>query len=283
MSLKYHYNTIKINHIELIVKNLNESKKFYTESLGFQVLAENSNYVSFTVDNQTEMIRIIKGKTKSNSSQTVGLYHFALLLPSRKDLSLFLHHLISKQIPISGASDHLVSESIYLRDLDGNGIEIAYDREDTHWFDEFRELQMDTIEFDYSGVYYENDSFETFNKLPKETVIGHLHLSVGNLQKQTKFYHELIGFDISFDKIHKAVFLASNSYHHHLALNAWNHASENQTGQGLYSFTISFPDCDSLKSVIDRFEQNHIPLQESNMGYMTKDFDNNLVYLKLDM
>ncbi|MBU1145154.1 MAG: VOC family protein [Firmicutes bacterium] len=287
MIKNYHENSIIINQIELLVKDLSGSLDFYTNSLGFQILKKTNKSISFTTDQMNELLIITEEDSKIQFVQkSSSLYHFAILLPTRKALGSFLRHLIKKQIPISGASDHLVSESIYLRDPDGNGIEIACDKDDSFWYDEFKELQMDTIPFDYPGVYYEASNLEPFVSLPQETIIGHLHLNVSNLKKQTIFYKNIIGFEITYDKIKGAVFLGSSAYHHHLALNTWNTFEKKEDTNSvdyIKAFTILYPNCDLLKNTLDALEKAKIEVKETSFGYKTKDFDENEIYLKLKM
>lgn len=279
----YHKNSIYISQIELIVKNLDLSLEFYTKSIGFQVLKKEVNSASLTADGINELVILKENPNASENENPNGLYHFALLLPTRKDLGIYLHHFINKQIPISGAADHLVSEAIYLEDPDHNGIEISWDKEDSLWFDEFHDLEMTTLDFDYPGVYYEVKDEDIFTGLPSNTLLGHLHLSVSDLVKETAFYNHLIGFDIMKNDIMNAVFLSSNKYHHHLALNTWQGSKiHHRNGEiGLQSFTIAYPNCDSIHQTIQMLKKEDFVLKETEFGYLTKDYDGNNIYLRL--
>jgi len=121
MNYYYHQDAIHVSRVDLYVKNLDKSLDFYLNSLGFSVLKQVKEYTSLTVDYKSELVRLYENKSIEKTNK-MNIYHFALLLPTRKDLSKFLHHLIVKQIPIDGAADHLVSEAIYLSDPDGIGI-----------------------------------------------------------------------------------------------------------------------------------------------------------------
>src|SRR5690606_11741669 len=127
--------------------------------------------------------------------RTTGLYHFALLLPSRKDLGKMLKHLIETGYPLQGASDHLVSEAVYLGDPDGNGIEIYADRPASAWTWHGDEVAMTTIAMDWAGVVAEAGD-EPWTGLPAGTIMGHIHLHVSDLRSSEKFYTEGLGLEV---------------------------------------------------------------------------------------
>ncbi len=280
---KYHEKeVIKISEIELVVNNLSIMMDYYTKSLGFQLLKIDDQKIILSVDGINPMITLIENQKAVSRGQTIGLYHFALLLPSRAELSKFLRHVIKNQIPISGAADHGVSEAIYLQDPENNGIEVYSDRDDSTWYDEFGSLVMYTQELDYSGVYYEAKESDIFITLPNKTTLGHLHLSVSSLDKARKFYIDAIGFDVSFDGIPSALFAGSKRYHHHLGLNTWvTKKPKSQPTTGLKSFVITYPECEEIYSAMKKLEANNYIIKEIENGYQTTDFDGNTVYLQL--
>ncbi len=274
---KYHYQAIHVHRIYLVVKDIKRSTQFYTKNLGMSIYKTTSEYVSLTVNHQDEMIRLYENIDATSLDKKLGIYHFALLLPSRKDLSIFLKHLIKNQIPITGAADHLVSEAIYLQDPDGIGIEIASDRNQDYWDIDTLSVPMNTDPFDYSGVYYEDSENHVFDKLPIDTVIGHLHLQVKDVEKSSDFYKENIGFEITSKDFAGAVFMADAKYHHHLALNSWmskqnTSSSENQIG--LKSFTILYPMCEKLINTLNALKKHGIEVKETLEGYLITDVDN---------
>lgn len=283
MKLDYHTLAIHIHKIELNVSNIEKSLDFYINNLGFTVLKRTNDFVSLSVDHTNEMIRLYETKDALPIDRKLGIYHFALLLPTRKDLSVFLKHLIQNQIPITGAADHLVSEAIYLQDPDGIGIEIACDRDQTYWDNDKLSVPMDTLPFDYPGVYYEDSNNTSFTKLPQDTIIGHLHLQVSDLESACDFYHNTIGFEITSKDFGGAVFLADASYHHHLALNIWNQATKKEKGKylGLESFTIQYPYCEKLIHSLSELKAQKKPIEETLNGYLISDFDSNRIYLEI--
>lgn len=284
MLKKYHQNAIHIERIVLQIKDLKRSLDFYVQQLGFSILKQTENSASLTTDHQSEILHLVENKEVGPIDQKLGIYHFALLLPNRKDLSLFLKHLINEQIPITGAADHYVSEAIYLQDPDGIGIEIACDRDQDYWKIETNSVPMMTEPFDYSGVYYESADGDAFTKLPKDTIIGHLHLQVNDLNQSEKFYEDIIGFQITSKDFQGAVFMSDEKYHHHLALNIWSKENPRETFEnkvGLLSFTIEYPICEKLIHTLNQMGDAHLSYEETTLGYLLTDPDHNKVYLDI--
>jgi len=281
---KYHQkDAMKITEIELIVRNLKMMIDFYTQSLGFLIIDNDDNKAVLSVDAVHPMITLIEEKKAVKRKDTVGLYHIAILLPSRECLGQFLRHVITKQISISGAADHGVSEAFYLQDPEENGIEIYCDKDDSTWYDEFGSLKMTTAEIDYSGIYYAAKEGIKFTTLPKDTTLGHLHLSVSSLEKAKSFYIDAIGFDITFDKVPKALFAGSMKYHHHIGLNTWLREKKSSSlTSGLKSFVITYPKCENIDEAMKKLLASNYPILEIENGYQTIDFDGNTVFLRLE-
>ncbi|MFP4478661.1 MAG: VOC family protein [Candidatus Izemoplasmatales bacterium] len=275
----YHKDAIHISKIDLLVSNLKLSKKFYTKSLGFNILEENESYIALTVDHQNEIIRLHQDDKEKVNKDKMNIYHFAILLPSRKDLGKFLRHLISKQIPIDGAADHSVSEAIYLQDPDGFGIEISCDKDDSTWDMNDKTIKIDTLPFDYKGVYYSAEDHDVFSSLPVDSIIGHLHLQVDKLEETKEFYNKIIGFDIINDNIRDAVFMSDKNYHHHLAINSWKKTKESE--QKMKSFTITYPNCEKFKEAYDNLMKRNIDFEETTEGLSLRDPEDTQIYLSI--
>ncbi len=281
MNYYYHQDAIHVSRVDLYVKNLDKSLDFYLNSLGFSVLKQVKEYTSLTVDYKSELVRLYENKSIEKTNK-MNIYHFALLLPTRKDLSKFLHHLIVKQIPIDGAADHLVSEAIYLSDPDGIGIEITWDKDDKEWIFNNEKIEMDTMPFDYKGVYYEVTNDEVFTNLPIETVIGHLHLQVDDLLKAKKFYNQIIGFKITNEEMHNAIFLSDKNYHHHLAINSWHKSNEVfRDYPQMKSFTLRYPTCEKYLHTINNLDKANITYKETSEGIFIKNIENTEILLKI--
>lgn len=229
-----------ISHVQLKVSNLERSLKFYKTIIGFDVLEQTKKSAALTFDGLTSLLSLeeMPNALPLRRGQT-GLYHFALLLPTRKDLGNFVQHIIQQNVRV-GAGDHHVSEAFYLNDPDGNGIEVYADRPEQDWlWHKNGMVHMTTEQIDVQSVLREADG--AWHGLPIGTVIGHIHLSVANLGETEKFYTQALGYDIVTSYGKEALFLSTGKYHHHIGLNTWeslNGVPVPENGVGLKSFTI---------------------------------------------
>ncbi len=208
-----------IKEVTIKVLDMDRSVDFYTKFIGLSVLAEKTAEVVLTADGKIPLLRIIQPTDViPKQGRTTGLYHFALLLPSREDLSGFLNHLIALNYPF-GSADHIVSEAIYIDDPDGNGIEIYYDRYAEDWQWHVDQVEMATLPLKIEELI--GLSRKKWGKIPKDTIMGHIHLHVKDLEETVKFYTEGLGYDI-VARYPGAVFLSTGQYHHHIGMNIWN-------------------------------------------------------------
>jgi catechol 2,3-dioxygenase len=197
---------------------------------------------------------------------TTGLYHFAILVPNRRELARMIRRLVDQDWPIGGASDHGVSEALYLDDPDGNGIEIYADRPHARWTYREGVLQMVTQPMDVAGVMAElvGDATEWAGIHP-QTYIGHIHLHVSDLERARWFYHEVLGFDIVTYYGTQALFVSAGGYHHHIGLNTWAGvgAPPPPPGSvGLRRFTIRVPDAAEVGRLVRRLQQTDVHVEE---------------------
>lgn len=259
----------RLGPVCLQVGDLERSLAFYDEVLGMRVLerepgrarlgggaaspsgAEASAAASALVE-----LRERKGVRPAPSRSRTGLFHFALLLPERAELGRFLAH--ARDLGLApGAGDHLVSESLYLQDPDGLGIEVYADRPPSRWRRVGRELRMATDPLDLPGLL-EAAGGEPWRGMPAATVLGHVHLHVGDLDRAAGFYSGALGFDRTVWSYPGALFFAAGGYHHHLGTNVWSGrdapppaAYEAQ----LLDWTIVLPDEASLEAVAGSLER----------------------------
>jgi catechol 2,3-dioxygenase len=196
-----------------------------------------------------------------------GLFHVAILVPSRIELARSLRRIADARWPLSGASDHLVSEALYLRDPDGNGIEIYRDRPRAQWsYDGRGAIKMDTLRLDLSELLRELDSdtgYDPASAVAAGTRIGHVHLQISELDAAERFYRGVLGFDATVRTYPGALFVSAGGYHHHLGLNTWQTlgASPPPPGSiGLRSFEVLLPDDAALTRALDRVEVAGIDL-----------------------
>ena len=211
----------RMGQVALTVADLSRSLAYYQEQIGLRLLDREGDTAVLGTP-QRPLLRLQKQPGARPSRGVTGLYHFALLLPSRLALAQTLYHFIQHQTPISGASDHAVSEALYLTDPDGHGIEIYRDRPRSEWPSVGGRLAMTTEPFDVDGVLGEL-SAETavWSHLPAATTMGHVHLHISRMAPTIEFYVDQLGFDMIVQMGGSASFVAAGGYHHHLGLNTW--------------------------------------------------------------
>lgn len=257
MSVFHQKPVTHINHVALKVADLARSLDFYENVLKMQVLKKVDNEVQLTADGVTAIVKLIEIEDAETSLiKTTGLYHIAFLLPTRIDLAHFLQHIMNEKIPF-GASDHHVSEALYLQDPDGNGIEVYVDRPSESWVWVHEQVTMATERLNTSDLLeLQTGAWES---MPASTVIGHLHLHVSHLD-EAKVFFTALGFTV-VNEFHGAIFMSAGKYHHHIACNIWNgpaaiSPSEHQVG--LQSFSILYNDVAVRNAVIEQLERLHV-------------------------
>jgi catechol 2,3-dioxygenase len=186
---------------------------------------------------------------------TTGLYHVALLVPSRRELGRSLLGLHQVGYPLRGMSDHAVSESLYLDDPDGNGLEIYADRPRALWPVRDGVVQMTVDPMDVAGVIAAGrERPEPWTGLSPETVVGHVHFTVSALEPAVSFYRDVIGFDVMMS-IPSLVAVSAGGYHHHVNLNTWageRPARDSERVAGLSGWELRVPDGNARKALIER-------------------------------
>lgn len=273
-----------VSFISINVSSFVQSFNYYHHDLGFTVISKSEQSCIFGTSDFIPILEIIEQANFPYQKRQAGLYHFAILLPNREELGRFLHHLIKRQIPVSGAADHGVSEAFYLQDPDHNGIEVYADRSHSLWYNEFQEMTMTTKEIDYTGLYYAGEGLDEFTTLPSGTILGHLHLYVSNLEKSRQFYEAAIGFNATVETFPGALFLSSEGYHHHLGLNTWlgkNLPKRNKATLGMNQYTLTYSKCETLSKTLLRLKELHFSVEELSDGYRTLDPDDNPIKLVL--
>jgi catechol 2,3-dioxygenase len=223
-----------IGAVSLTVSDLPRSQDFYERSLGLTARELPDGGIGLGVSGAPELVRLYGDPSAPPlDRRATGLFHLAVLLPERRDLAQALGRLAQTRWPLDGASDHLVSEALYLSDPDGNGIEIYRDRPRTEWRrDPQGALQMATLALDLDDVLGEiagaaagaSEPVVIEPRVPVGTVIGHVHLQVAELRQIEAFYGDVIGLDVMIRTYAGALFMSAGGYHHHLGLNTWHSA-----------------------------------------------------------
>ncbi len=210
---------IEIGRVALTVNDLPTMSAFYQNALGLVPLASDAASTRLGVGDTTLLELRGDRAARRRSPREAGLFHTAFLLPSRADLGAWLIHAADARLPLEGASDHLVSEAIYLADPEGNGIEVYIDRPRTTWTTEGGEIKMASNALDLNAVAASAKG--PWLKAPLGSVVGHVHLQVGNVAEAEAFYNATLGFTVTAH-YPGAAFYGAGGYHHHLATNIWN-------------------------------------------------------------
>jgi catechol 2,3-dioxygenase len=256
-----------IADVHLTVADLERSIGFYTEVLGLRA-ERHEGGVTLSADGHTPLLVLEhQPGARMRSPRTTGLYHFALLVPSRRTLARVLAHLAESRYPLQGASDHLVSEAIYLADPEENGIEIYRDRPRAEWPRVDEQLRMASDPLDIEGVLGELEGdTEPWQGLDPGTVMGHIHLQVSDIATAERFYVDVLGFDLVLHFGRSASFVSAGGYHHHIGMNTWasQGASPPPAGStGLSRYVIALPGNDALSAVTARLRAADIPFTEN--------------------
>ncbi|MEM0481738.1 MAG: VOC family protein [Nitrososphaerota archaeon] len=287
---------MSIQWVFITVSNLSKSLKFYTGVLGLSVLSWLGDKVVLGVAGGPPLL-ILREKRGAlpKPEDRRGLYHFALCMPSRLDLArMFLR--LAEYWEIDGASDHLVSEALYLRDPDGHGIEVYADRPSTgrgRGPDGF--IRMTTLPLNLDSLLGElkgegrSMALSEDWEAPSGTKIGHIHLHVSRLERAEEFYHRLLGFNITFRLGGSALFMSSGDYHHHIGANTWAGVDAQPPSEEhvrLESFAINLGSADRLEEVKAKLLEKGVVVNdalvnsfEGFVGSSVKDFDDNVVEL----
>lgn len=273
-----------VSHVHLKVADLQRSIDFYQQVIGFQVLEQTENKASLSADGKTVLVTVEQPEhIHSKQLRTTGLYHFALLLPARSDLAKVIEHFIKIGYPLQGASDHLVSEALYLADPDGNGIEIYTDRPSTTWKWNNEEVVMSTERLDIENILAEGDG-KPWAGLPSDTLMGHIHLHVSELHKTEEFYCKGLGFNVVTRYGGQALFISTGRYHHHIGLNTWNGLgapAPSENSVGLRNFTLVFPNEEARMGAVASLEKIGAAVTKENDQYKTADPSGNQILLSL--
>lgn len=262
--------------VKLKVSNIQHSIAFYEQIIGLKATDITATSANLTADGNKVLVELEQTVAEYEGSRRghTGLYHFALLVPSRAALGNVLRHFIDKQVAI-GQADHLVSEALYLSDPDQNGIEIYRDRPRSEWkYDLNERVKMATDPIDWEGIIAEADQVP-FQGIDAGTVMGHVHLHVSDLNKAHQFYCELLGFSLESDwSANGALFVAAGRYHHHLGLNIWNGRGGTALpahAAGIEYYTIILANAEELATVVERLNAAGYATDKNEAGYMTKD------------
>lgn len=272
----------QIGVVTLTVADLARSVAFYEENIGLKRQVSTPEKVILGAGSRP-LLQLQALPAARYTPRTTGLYHFALRVPSRLALAQTIENLARTQTSIDGASDHIVSEALYLHDPDRHGIEIYRDRPRDTWYDATGRLLMDTKRLDFEGIMAElATDARPWQGLPPETDMGHIHLRVADVKQTGDFYQNVLGFGL-MAAMDTALFLSAGGYHHHIGMNVW-------AGVGvpapacdaarLVSYEILLPDDAALAEVLQRVEAVGVKAVQQDAGWWLCDPSHNGIVLR---
>lgn len=268
----------RIGRTALRVSDLDELTGFYRDVVGLSVLDETDTRSVLGVGDTALLVLEGDVDAPTRHRSSAGLYHTAFRVPSRAALGDALAR-IRTQWQLGGASDHWVSEALYLTDPEGNGIEIYRDFPRDEWprSDDGR-VRISTEPLDFDTI----EAVATGNtQAPPGTDIGHIHLEVSSLDAFRGFYVESLGFSVQ-TTVPAAAFVSAGGYHHHIGANTWHQRTSPVNGRGLSWFEVTVPDQDTLNAVHSRLKSSEIPVTETDGGLVIPDPDEIEVRIRVE-
>jgi len=265
----------RLGPVRLQVSDLARSLDFYEGVLGLRALAREANRATLAPHGQDRALVELHeraGARPAPSRGRLGLYHFAILLPDRPALGRFVRHVAELGVRV-GAGDHLVSEATYLQDPDNLGIEVYADRPRETWRRVGRELMMSTDPVDVQGLLRAAGD-APWAGMPAGTVMGHVHLHVGDLARAATFFSDALGLDRIVWSYPGALFFGAGGYHHHLGTNTWAGSGATPAGEDdakLLSWTVELPDEPSVAALAESLRRNGHAAEREGAELVTRD------------
>jgi len=239
----------------LIVRDLAAVARYYEEAIGLHRIDAERDTVRLGAGGKVLLVLRQRADVDLEPVGFAGLFHTAFLMPTRADLGAWLRRAINAKVEFDGASDHLVSEALYLSDPEGNGIEVYADRPQAQWRWEGDQVVMTTEALDVRNlVAAGGPAGNTIARVPDGMIVGHMHLRVGGIPDAERFYHNILGLDITRRRA-GATFYSTGRYHHHLATNTWqsqNAPKRSGTTTGLTSFELLARDGAAFDTAAER-------------------------------
>jgi catechol 2,3-dioxygenase len=246
--------SLRLAAVHLTVSDLERSVSFYETVLGLRRHRRDGAEASLGAG-EDDLLLLREERGARPPGRHAGLFHFAVLVPSREELARSLRRLLETRTAIQGASDHLVSEALYLPDPDGLGIEIYADRPREAWSFDGGELRMDTLPLDLDDLLALAP--EADGPVAPGTVVGHVHLHVSRLEPALAFYRDVVGLEVMTHFGSSAAFLSAGGYHHHLGINTWRGVGVPPAPEdvaGLRHWTVLLPGPEELAALRARLE-----------------------------
>lgn len=254
-----------VDHSHLVVRDLPLVSSWYQSIMGLSQIEKTASGETLGVGGRPLLTLTTQGNAAIAPHNAPGLFHTAFLVPDRTELGRWLAHIAHNNVPLQGASDHLVSEAIYLGDPEGNGIEVYRDRQRDEWnYLQDGMVKMATLPLDLQALYDEAPK-DKWNGMADGTAIGHIHLQVSDIPQANAFFGDVLGLDL-MATYPGASFFASGKYHHHVGANIWNSrgAPKRQANMtGLSDYTVHFNDPAKLQNAVAKLDELEIPVTRS--------------------
>jgi catechol 2,3-dioxygenase len=268
--------------VHLTVADLGRSLDYYRRAIGLETIDAADGRASLGAGGRELLVlEELPGALPADGYS--GLYHFALLVPTRADLARWLAHAVRDRVPLTGASDHDVSEALYLRDPDHHGIEIYADRPREVWEGDVA-TRLTSMALDTDDLLGELDDprAEPFDGLAAGTVMGHVHLRVSSIPETVAFYRDVVGFDLTAALGNQAAFLSAGGYHHHVGANVWESAGAPAAPPDratLRHWTIVLPSAEDRDKTAARIAATGQDAEENPAGTLFRDPSGNALVL----
>lgn len=270
-----------VSNVTIKVLDIERSISFYQKVIGFELLEKTTTTAALTADGKTSILTLEQPENvEPKKGRTTGLYHFAILLPTREDLANFVYHSIDVGLPLA-SSDHLVSEALYFSDPDGNGIEVYRDREAEGWSWQGDQVEMAVDPLDFEDLLKTGEK-DGWKGIPQATVMGHIHLHVSQLDDTKYFYEEGLGFETVSQFGNQALFISTGKYHHHIGLNTWNGVgapAPSENSVGLQSYTLTYPTKEAVQQTVKNLQTIGAYVQEEGNQAVTQDPSGNKIII----
>jgi catechol 2,3-dioxygenase len=275
---------MNVGAVRLTVADLDRVQSFYEDAIGLRTV-DRAGDVSRLGANAVPLVELVHGRdAPARPPGTTGLFHMAILVPGRVELARSVHRIAEAGWRLTGASDHLVSEALYLRDPEGNGIEIYRDRPREEWRYDDGQVRMATLPLDLHGVLGElSGAHAEAGPMPSATRMGHVHLNVADLGAAEAFYGGTLGLEVTVRGYPGALFLSRGGYHHHIGLNTWTGEGAPPPppgSRGLRWFEFLLPSTEELEAIEQRLGVAGIDARRDDDGLDVADPSGNRLLLK---
>jgi catechol 2,3-dioxygenase len=265
---------LRIGTVGLIARDLDLLTNYYRDLLGLTVIERTDKLARLGTGRVTLLEIEHRPDALPDDPSTAGLYHTAFLMPTRADHARWITHIARNRVPITGASDHGVSEAFYLDDPEGNGIEVYNDRPKERWTWQDGLVVMQTKQLDIEAILDEIDrATATYTAAPEGLRIGHIHLRVGSVERAEQFYRGPVGLELTRRR-GGATFMSSGGYHHHVGANVWHSDGAGLRGKnraGLAWFSMELAEPGAIDAIGAKLRAANTPVESSPAGVETAD------------